>query len=94
MTFSWNLKHKTDFKSKVYQVVRKIAKGKVLSYKQVAQKAGNARAWRAVGNILAKNRDNRIPCHRVIKSNGKVGGYNQGIKRKIALLKKEGITIK
>jgi len=73
--------------------VRKIPKGKTFTYKQVAVLAGNPRAWRAVGNVLNENRNPKIPCHRIIKSDGKVGGYSQGTKKKIALLKKEGITI-
>jgi O-6-methylguanine DNA methyltransferase len=60
----------------------------------VAELTGRPRAWRAVGNILNKNRDLKIPCHRVIRSDGKIGGYNRGIKKKIALLKKEGVKIK
>jgi len=64
-----------------------------MSYKAVAKAAGSPRAWRAVGNILNKNRDLKIPCHRVIRSNGKIGGHNKGIKRKIYLLKKEGAII-
>ena len=83
-----------NFKEKVYEIVKKIPKGEVLSYKQVAKLASSPRAWRAVGNILNKNKNPRIPCHRVIKSDGKVGGYRYGTKRKIALLKKEGVIIK
>jgi O-6-methylguanine DNA methyltransferase len=82
------------FQRKVFEVVKKIPRGRVLTYKEVAKLAGSPRAWRAVGNILNKNFDPKIPCHRVIRSNGRVGGYNQGIKKKIALLKKEGIKIK
>jgi len=78
------------FTKKVYQVVKTIPKGKTLSYKQVAEKAGNPRAYRVVGNILNKNSNPDIPCHRVIQSNGKIGGYNKGTKKKIALLKSEG----
>jgi len=79
----------------VYETVKKIPKGKVLNYKQVAQLTGSPRAWRAVGNILNKNPDPKtIPCHRVIKSDGKIGGYKNGVKKKIALLKKEGLKIK
>ena len=77
------------FKNRVYQIVRKIPKGKIITYKEVAKKAGFPRAWRAVGNVLSKNQDPNIPCHRVIRSNGKVGGYNRGVKKKIALLRKE-----
>lgn len=79
-----------DFRNEVYNVVKKIPKGKVLSYKQVAEKAGSPRAWRVVGNILNKNYNSNIPCHRVIRSNGKIGGYNKGKKKKLLLLKKEG----
>lgn len=60
-----------------------------MTYKQVAKRTGHTRAWRAVGNILNKNRDPRVPCYRVIRSDGKVGGYYKGQKRKIYLLKKE-----
>jgi len=65
-----------------------------LSYKDVAEKAGEPKAWRVVGNILNKNRDPNIPCHRVIKSDGTVGGYNRGVRKKISLLLKENIVIK
>ena len=78
-----------SFQEKVLNVVRKIPKGKVLTYKQVAQKIGNPKAYRAVGNALNKNHDSAIPCHRVIKSNGNTGGFNRGTRAKIALLKKE-----
>jgi len=84
----------TSFQEKVYEVVSKIPRGKVLSYKEVAKLAGRPRAQRAVGNILNKNQDPEIPCHRVIKSDGSIGGYNKGIKRKIALLKREGALAK
>ncbi len=83
----------TSFQKKVYEVVRKIPEGKVLTYKQVAKLTGHPKAYRAVGNILNKNKDPKIPCHRVIRSDGQVGGYNQGAKKKIVLLKKEGIMI-
>lgn len=68
-----------------------IPKGKTLSYKEVAQKAGSPRAYRAVGNILNKNHDPNIPCHRVIRSDGTTGGYNKGSNQKIVILKKEGV---
>ena len=78
------------FKEKDYEVVKRIPKGKVLTYKQVAKMAGNERASRAVGNILHKNTDSKIPCHRVIRSDGKLGGYNKGTRNKIRILKEEG----
>jgi len=89
-----NNKRDKNFKRKVLEIVTKIPKGKVLTYQKVAQLAGKSKAWRAVGNILAKNKNSDIPCHRVIGSDGKIGGYNRGIKNKIALLRKEGIKIK
>ena len=78
-----------NFKEKVLRVVEKIPKGKVLTYKKVARKAGRFKAYRAVGNILSKNYDPKIPCHRVIRSDGKIGGYNRGAKQKKILLEKE-----
>ncbi len=78
------------FKQKVFEVVRKIPKGKVLTYKEVASLAGSPRAYRAVGNILNKNHDPSIPCHRVIRSDGKIGGYNRGERLKKKKLKDEG----
>jgi len=80
-----------SFTEKVYRITKKISKGKVLTYKQVAEKAGNSMASQAVGNILSKNYNPDIPCHRVVRSNGKIGGYNRGIEAKGKLLKKEGI---
>ena len=89
------LKKRTiSFQRKVFEVVRKIPREKVLSYKVVAKLAGSPRAWRAVGNVLNKNRNPKIPCHRIIRSDGKIGGYKNGIGKKIALLKKEGLKIK
>jgi O-6-methylguanine DNA methyltransferase len=78
-----------DFKSAVYEVVRKIPEGKTLTYKDVALLAGSPRAYRAVGNILNQNYDPEIPCHRVIRSDGKLGGYNRGEELKEEKLKKE-----
>lgn len=77
------------FSDKVYDVVREIKSGEVLTYKEVAKLAGNEKACRAVGNILNKNYDPQIPCHRVIRSDGKLGGYNRGVTKKIILLQEE-----
>jgi O-6-methylguanine DNA methyltransferase len=77
------------FTEKVYDVVRKIPKGKTLTYGEVAKRAGNVGAARAVGNILNKNYDPKIPCHRVVRSDGTTGGYNRGADKKIALLVQE-----
>jgi len=78
------------FTEEVYKIVSKIPKGKVLTYKQVAEKACSPRACRAVGNILNKNHNPVIPCHRVVRADGKLGGYNRGEKAKRRILKKEG----
>ena len=78
------------FTEKVYEVTRHIQKGKTLTYKEVAKKAGRPLAFRAVGNILNKNYDPKIPCHRVVRSDGKTGGYNRGANKKAEILKKEG----
>ena len=83
-----------SFRGRVFKVVKNIPKGKVMSYKQVAELAGFPQAFRAVGNVLNKNRDSKIPCHRVIRSDGKIGGYNRGANKKALLLKKEGVMIK
>jgi O-6-methylguanine DNA methyltransferase len=77
------------FKEKVFDVVRKIPKGKTLTYQEVARRAGNPKAFRAVGNILNTNFDLKIPCHRVIRSDGKTGGYNRGAANKVRILRKE-----
>lgn len=79
-----------SFTEKVYAVVGKIPKGKTLTYKEVAKRAGSAGASRAVGNILNKNYDPKIPCHRVVRSDGVTGGYNRGASAKKELLRKEG----
>lgn len=80
----------TKFQQKVYDIVKKIPKGEVLTYKEAARLIGSPLAYRAVGNALNKNPFKEVPCHRVIRSDGKVGGYAKGKKVKIKLLKKEG----
>lgn len=80
-----------NFKEKVFSVVSKIPKGKVLTYQEVARLAGKPRAYRAVGNILNKNHNPKIPCHRVVRSDGKPGGYNRGSAKKLMILKQERI---
>lgn len=85
-------KTKSSFSQNVYEIVRKIKPGETLTYKQVAQKAGRPLAFRAVGNILNKNYDKSIPCHRVIRSDGKLGGYNRGAKNKRIILKREAVN--
>lgn len=83
----------STFQKKVYDVVKRIPKGKVLTYKQVAEKIRKPMAYRAVGNALNKNRDPKVPCHRVIRSDKKTGGYFKGEKKKKDILKKEGFIL-
>jgi methylated-DNA-[protein]-cysteine S-methyltransferase len=85
---SMNQKHALFAESVLY-VVSQIPCGEVLTYQEVARRAGNKNAYRAVGNILNKNYDPRIPCHRVVRSDGSIGGYNRGAKKKCTLLKNE-----
>jgi len=83
--------HSSKFAERVLAVVRKIPRGSVLSYGEVAKRAGNAGAARAVGTLMKNNDDSSVPCHRVIKSDGTLGGYNRlGGKSKAERLKEEG----
>lgn len=85
---------KETFTDAVRNIVRAIPKGSVMTYKEVAKKAGNEKASRAVANIMAANYDPEIPCHRVIRTDGSLGGYNRGgIVRKEAILTEEGIAL-
>ena len=82
------------FADKVYKAVKKIPKGKVSTYKNVAEALG-CKAYRAVGNALNKNPYAPIvPCHRIVCSDGSIGGFARGVKEKIRLLEKEGIKIR
>lgn len=77
----------TPFAKKVYKVVLSIPLGEVRTYKWVARKAGSPGAYRAVGTVLKNNPYPLIiPCHRVVKSNDKLGGYIFGVKQKRLLL--------
>lgn len=82
-----------SFTERVLAVVAKIPAGTVLTYAQVAIKAGSPQAFRAVGNILNKNYNPHIPCHRVIRSDGQTGGYNRGRQKKIEKLRQEGVNL-
>ncbi len=79
----------TSFTQCVFDVARQIPKGATLTYAQVAERAGRPHAYRAVGNILNKNYDPTIPCHRVVRSDGTPGGYNRGREQKVAILQQE-----
>lgn len=82
------------FADKVYSLTKKIPKGRVSTYKLIAKKL-KTKAYRAVGTALNKNPFAPIvPCHRVVNSDGRVGGYAKGTNKKIEMLRKEGIKIK
>ena len=86
----------TKFQVKVWGYLKKIPRGSVKTYSQVAKAIGKPRAVRAVANAIGKNPyAPKIPCHRVIRSNGSLGGYSGkgGVKTKKLLLKREGITL-
>ncbi len=81
----------TPFQQKVYDVVRRIPRGQTRTYAQVARLIGNPRASRAVGNALNRNPfAPEVPCHRVVRSDGSVGGFASGSAKKIKLLRREG----
>jgi len=83
-----------NFNEKVWQVCRKIPKGKVSTYKEIAKRL-KTKAYRAVGNALNKNPYSPIvPCHRVVKSDGTVGGFAKGTRTKIRMLEKEGVRVR
>jgi O-6-methylguanine DNA methyltransferase len=83
-----------EFKNTVFGVVRGIPSGETLTYKQVAVLVGRPKAFRAVGNILSTNYDPQIPCHRVVRSDGNIGGYNRGSQKKQRLLCEEAVETK
>jgi len=84
----------TPFQKKVWRELCKIKKGRVISYAELAKRIGKSKAVRAVGSAVGKNPyAPLVPCHRVIRSDGGLGGYSGkgGIKTKIQLLKSEGL---
>lgn len=96
-----------DLADRVYDFVRKIPKGKVTTYKLVAEAVGSPKAWRRIGTILSQNpfplgvvpedSPTYVPCHRVVKSNGEIGGFfgrNDLSTRKEEILTSEGVIIK
>jgi len=82
-----------SFNERCYEILRRVPKGKVTTYKDLA-KAMNTKAYRAVGNAMNKNPyAPEVPCHRVIQSDGSLGGFASGTKKKIQMLKAEGVEI-
>lgn len=83
-----------DFTNSVYQATVRIPLGKVTTYKQIAEAIGRPKSARAVGNALNRNPfAPKVPCHRVVRSDGVVGGFASGSEKKIQLLRKEGVIV-
>lgn len=79
---------------KLYNLLRRIPKGKVVTYQSLAQAMGRPGAWRWVGNLLAQNQEpRRYPCYKVVRSDGRLGGYSGGSRLKKKLLEREGVVI-
>lgn len=96
----------TSLQLKIYNLLRKIPKDKVTTYKTLAKAVGKPKNWREIGKILSQNpcpdqsrdpdkgRDpSKFPCYKVVRSDGKIGGYSGGINKKKKLLQKDGIII-
>jgi methylated-DNA-[protein]-cysteine S-methyltransferase len=86
-----------SFNEKCYEVLKKVPRGKVTTYKEIA-KALKSKAYRAVGNAMNKNPEGfcsggKVPCHRVVNSDGEIGGFAHGSKKKIEILRKEGVEV-
>ena len=95
------MKQNNSFNEKIYSLLRKVPKGKVTTYKALAEKL-NTKAYRAVGQAMKCNPyAPSVPCHRVVASDGRIGGFmgnknlnSKEVKKKIMTLKKEGVRIK
>ena len=88
---------KKSFNEQCYEILRKVPKGKVTTYKAIAEKL-NSKAYRQVGRAMNKNpcgflSGGNVPCHRVVGSNGKLVGFAHGLKKKEEMLKEEGVSI-
>jgi len=83
----------TKFQNKVYELCKKVPRGNVTTYKAIAEKL-RTKAYRAIGTALNKNPYSKVPCHRIVNTNGFVGGFAKGTKNKIRLLKEEGVEVK
>ena len=84
-----------EFQRRVLELTSKIPRGKVTTYKEIARAMGKPKAYRAVAKALAENPyPVKIPCHRVVRSDGEIGGYTGGTWKKARLLKQEGVEIK
>ena len=84
----------TKFQSECYEALKKVPKGKVITYAGLARMVGRPKAHRAVGSAMNKNPyAPQVPCHRVVKSNGDLGGFATDIEVKIKRLQEEGVMV-
>jgi O-6-methylguanine DNA methyltransferase len=83
----------SSFRARVLTAVRRIPRGRVATYGDIAALAGSPRAWRAVGAIMREARDPATPCHRVIAAGGSLGGYGGNLQLKRELLRAEGLDV-
>lgn len=82
-----------DFKARVLTAVRRIPRGRVATYGDIAEMAGSPRAWRAVGTIMRECRDPATPCHRVVGAGGALGGWSGSLEGKRARLRADGLEV-
>lgn len=85
------------FDEQCYDLLRKVPKGKVTTYKALAEKLGS-KAYRHIGKVMNKNpysfnKKGDVPCHRVIGSNGTLVGFAHGLKKKTEMLESEGVEV-
>ena len=84
---------KKSFSEQCYEILRSVPSGKVTTYKAIAEALGR-KSYRAVGNAMHRNPyAPEVPCHRVVASDGSIGGFASGLTRKVAMLKNEGIRV-
>lgn len=84
---------KAGFNERCYELLMQVPRGKVTTYKAIAEKLGS-KGYRAVGNAMNRNPNApRVPCHRVVNTDGRLGRYAFGLDAKIRILKKEGVTV-
>ena len=83
-----------NFNERCYSILRKVPRGKVVTYGDLAKAAGSPKAARAVGNAMNRNPyAPQVPCHRVVGSTGKMVGFAEGVSKKIKMLKEEGVEV-
>ena len=83
-----------NFNERCYSILRKVPRGKVVTYGDLAKAAGSPNAARAVGNAMNRNPyAPQVPCHRVVGSTGKMVGFAEGVSKKIKMLKEEGVEV-